>query len=409
MNTRDIEHGEWIDALEQETASIAAELTALRRHLHQYPELSMHEFHTTDYIARLISEQGIAFSKTRSGVGLSCDLECATDGYDGPKIGIRGDIDALPIATMSTRDYASKHKGVMHACGHDAHTTMAYGATVLIHRMAKKKLLPWNVRVRTIFQPAEETAQGGLLVIEEGMLRGLTCVFALHVEPSLTVGEVATRPGAITAGCAAFEIKISGSTGHSARPYLAVDALSAGVQFVNQVYALVPRSYDCRDSAVVSFGTFHAGTAANVITDVAALSGTLRTLSEETKQAILNKMLTIAQSVMMATGVKVDIRITNDTPTLKNDPELALEMLSLSRRLPRVQEVIELPLPSMGAEDFAFIATKVPACLMRLGTGGRDGKNTFPLHSTKFDIEEESLCIGAQVLAASAIFACRSR
>lgn len=399
----------WIEALENETKSIQATLVEVRRHLHQHPELSMLEFQTTDYIAGLVSKEQISVSKTSVGVGLSCDLSCLVDERDCPTIGIRGDIDALPIETMSTREYASKQSGVMHACGHDAHTAMAYGATALIHRLAEKGKLPWSVRVRTIFQPAEETAKGGILVIEEGMLKGLECVFALHVEPSLTVGEVATRAGAVTAGCASFQVSISGSTGHSARPHLAVDALAAGVQFVNQVYALVPRSFDCRDSAVVSFGTFQAGTAANVITDAAALSGTIRTLNNENKETIFNKMLAIAQSTMMATGAKIEVRIVNDTPSLINDTALALHVLSVCQQLPRVERVIELPLSSMGAEDFAFIAARVPACLIRLGTGSRDGKNSFPLHSTKFDIDEGALGIGAQVLAASVINACRPR
>lgn len=407
MTSKKIDDRSWIDALESQTQAIQTQLIDLRRHLHRNPELSMQEFQTTQYVSRLISDHGIAVSTPSKGVGLSCEVDFISNGCDCPRVGIRADIDALPIETMSTREYASKNKGVMHACGHDAHTAMAYGATVLIKQLATKGLLPWSVRLRTIFQPAEETAQGGLFVIEQSMINGLKSIFALHVDPSLTVGEVATRPGPNTAGCTSFEVNIVGTTGHSARPYLAIDALAAGVQFVNQVYATIPRTHDCRESSVVSFGTFHAGTAPNIVTDSATLSGTLRSLNDQIRQTLLDKMSAIAQSISALYGAKIDLAIRNDTPSLQNDPQLALQMLSLCKQLPRVERAEELQLPSMGAEDFAFIANKVPACMMRLGTGGRESDTRFPLHSNKFDIEERALCIGAQVLAAAVINACR--
>ncbi len=398
----------WIDELEIATQSIWPLLQRVRRHLHQHPELSLQEFETSRYIYALLKDHQLEPQLISSRNGVVCDYHFGTDSPVNIRVGLRGDIDALPIQTCSPATYASERPGVMHACGHDAHATMTLGATLLVKRMAEGGHLPWPVSIRSMFQPAEEVSRGGRMLIEEGFISDLSHAFALHVDPSLMVGHIATRRGAITAGCASIAVHVVGQTGHSARPHLASDALAAGVQFINQAYFHVPRSHDCRDAAVLHFGTFHSGTANNIVTNEARLTGTLRTLSDDTQRAILDRLNAIAKAVGETTGCQIQISLGDFTPTLNNNAKLALEVLRICEQLPRVELASELPMPSMGAEDFAFIASKVPACLMRIGTASRDGlTNRFPLHSASFDIDESVLCIGAQVLAAAAIDACQ--
>ncbi len=245
-------------------------------------------------------------------------------------------------------------------------------------------------------------------MIDQGYLEGLSHVLALHVDPALTVGHIATRRGAITAGCTMFEVHIRGTSGHSARPYLANDALEAAVRYVHEAYVIAPRSHDCRDASVLHFGALNSGTAGNVVANEAKLKGTLRTLSEDVRQVIFARLHKLAEAVSATSGCAVQLNLIDFTPSLINNAKLALDVLSISEQLPRVELATELPMPSMGAEDFAFIASKVPSCLIRIGTASGDGQRfRFPLHSASFDINENALSIGAQLLAAVAIFASR--
>ncbi len=203
----------WIDELEIATQSIWPLLQRVRRHLHQHPELSLQEFETSRYIYALLKDHQLEPQFISSRNGVVCDYHFGTDSPVNIRVGLRGDIDALPIQTCSPATYASERPGVMHACGHDAHATMTLGATLLIKRMAEGGHLPWPVSIRSMFQPAEEVSRGGRMLIEEGFLSDLSHAFALHVDPSLMVGHIATRRGAITAGCASIAVHVVGQTG----------------------------------------------------------------------------------------------------------------------------------------------------------------------------------------------------
>ena len=367
----------------------------------------MQECNTTRYIFAQLAELGFVAKGTEKQLGLTVDWDSHPGQPAAQRIGIRADIDALPIQTQLTADYASGVPNVMHACGHDVHTTVAIGAMTILKRLRDEGVLTQPISIRGIWQPAEETSQGGPYMIEQGALEGVEAAVAVHVDPNLPVGQVSSRVGAFTAGCDMFELTFKGRSGHSARPYQAVDAIAAASSWIQQAYALVPRVYDCRDAAVISVGSFNAGVAANIVSDNAKLTGTIRTVSEPTRQAIFETLNDLGQAIENAHGCHVELKVIGYTPSLHNDEVVTLKAMDAARKLLGNDSVGVIPLPSMGAEDFAFFGQKVPCCMFRLGTSGlpKDGEreHSTPLHSPQFDIDERGLAIGAQLLASAAL------
>ncbi len=399
------------DSLLSEIRSIATEtfplMQAVRRHLHTHPELSMREYETTQFLAQQIRQLGFNPRITARRVGLTYDWQSQDATTQTARVGLRADIDALPIQTCLSASYLSQTKGVMHACGHDAHSAVALGASVILKRLDEQGDLPAPVALRVILQPAEETSEGGPFMIEQGATEGLVAALALHVDPNMAVGRVASRPGAFTAGCDAFEATFSGRSGHSARPYQAVDALAAANTWMQQVYQHYARVHDCRDPSVVSIGTFQAGVAPNVIADSATLTGTVRAVSEHTRKEVFDAMHDIGKALEVVHKCRFDLRELVHTPSLRNDPDLTKLEMKVARRLLGMESVGEIELPSMGAEDFAFFSKLVPCCMFRLGTSGLPDQgiraHSSPLHSPDFDIDERALAIGAQLLAATTV------
>ena len=392
----------WRSELVQVAARLAPRIVSVRRHLHSHPELSMREFNTTAYLAERVESLGNVAVLTEHGIGLTSDWQSKHTLASPVRVGLRGDIDALPIATAGTDSYASRHAGVMHACGHDAHAAMVWGALAILHELDRQDALPHAVAVRAIFQPAEETSQGGPLMIAAGALEGLASILALHVDPTLSVGKVAGRPGPLTAACDSFDVEVVGRAGHSARPHLCSDAIAAAASWIGKLYARIPRVHDCRDPAVVSVGTFHGGSAPNIVAGQATLSGTMRTFSESSRAAIMQEMHNLADATAKSSGCQVTINFSAYTPSVHNDAELHRTMLQTARTLPSIEQAELLELPSMGAEDFAFFAQHKPVCMMRLGIAG-PVLGTHALHTSAFDIDERALPIGAGLLAATAI------
>ncbi len=392
----------WVDAIARIAQDVQPRLVTLRRILHANPELSMHEFETTRRLAEEVRGLGLSAKVTDRNTGLTCDWVSSRTDRPTQTIGLRGDIDALPIATTVRHAYASARDGVMHACGHDAHATMVWGAVAILQRLDEQTLLPWAVAVRAIFQPAEETSEGGPLMVQFGALDGVACVLALHVDPMQPVGTVAGRPGPFTAACDSFDIEITGRAGHSARPHLSIDAIASAASWIGEMYARVPRVHDCRDPAVVSVGTIQAGTASNIVAGSAHMSGTIRTFSESARAAIMQEMRNVAEATEKTFGCRVCVVFSAYTPSLHNDPSLNATMQHMAGRLPSIEQVVQIDLPSMGAEDFAFFAQHKPVCMMRLGIAGPTC-GSHALHTASFDIDERALAIGAQLLAATAI------
>ncbi len=396
----------WRSELVQVAERLTPGIISVRRHLHAHPELSMHEFSTTAYLAEQVAALGTTAVVTDQGVGLTSDWQSQHAASSSSlRVGLRGDIDALPIATLGTDVYASRHAGIMHACGHDAHAAMVWGALAILQDLDGRDALPNPVAIRAIFQPAEETSQGGPLMIAAGALHGLHSVLALHVDPSLSVGTVAGRSGPFTAACDSFDIEVIGRAGHSARPHLCSDAIAAAASWIGELYARVPRVHDCRDPAVVSVGTFQGGSASNIVAGQASLSGTMRTFSESSRAAIMQEMHNLAAATAQSFGCQVKINFSAYTPSVFNDAELYRSMLQTAQSLPSIEQAQVLELPSMGAEDFAFFAQHKPVCMMRLGIAG-PMRGGHPLHTAAFDVDERALPIGAGLLAAAAIDLC---
>lgn len=385
-----------IDALDQLASACFVRMREVRRYLHRHPELSGQEIRTTEFLAEIVSDLGLEPTIAADGRGLFVDIG---DRLSGDRIATRADVDALPIQTQLDADYASDADGVMHACGHDAHSAIAFGVVMMLSELAGEG---YPVHSRVIFQPEEETSRGGLHMIESGALHDVGAAIALHVDPTHPVGTIGVRDGAFTAGCDAFQCRIQGRGGHGARPHLTSDTIGAAAQWINDVYRRVPRTTDSRDAVVVNVGAIQSGTAANVVPTDATLSGTLRTLSKPSGEKARQSMFDISDAIAAVHACDVKLDFGQHTPPVVNDAvvnslirECGIEMLGEG-------QVRTLEKPSMGAEDFAFMAQQVPAAMFRLGVAGIE-VGSEPLHTAKFDVDESAMKIGASVLSLASV------
>jgi amidohydrolase len=389
--------GDWGAAIDETVDECAETLRAVRRHLHAHPEPSLEEFETTRYLARLLEEAGIPHRLIPSGRGIVA--ESAPEG-PAPRVAIRADIDALRLHDVKKVAYRSTRSGVMHACGHDAHATMALGATLALWR--RREALPWPTPWRTLFQPAEEVGEGAREMIEAGAVAGVRSLVALHVDPDLAVGRIAQRKGPLTAFCEDLEVTIRGRGGHAARPHQTVDPIGVAVQFVNSIYQFIPRSIDSRDPVVVTFGSIQGGTTHNVIPEHVDLLGTIRTLSQDAAGRVKDHIRHIGHGLQEASGAKIAISFGNGVDGVFNDPIVTDVCTRAAAAVVGADHVDTIALPSMGAEDFANYLALVPGCLLRLGVASVEVPRHH-LHSPEFDIDERALAIGAKVLARSAV------
>lgn len=287
----------------------------------------------------------------------------------------------------------------MHACGHDAHAAIAVGVVTILLELAQEAS---SISARVLFQPEEETSRGGRHMIASGALDGIASAIALHVDPTLSVGTVGIRDGIFTAGCDTFTVEITGRGGHGARPNLTSDTIGAAAQWVTDVYRRIPRVTDARDAVVVNVGSLHSGSAANVVPSSAKLSGTLRTLTPSSCDLAKSQLATISAAVGSIHGCQVDLQFGQHTPPLKNDTAITGLLHQAGVDLLGSSSIVNLPQPSMGAEDFSFIANEVPAAMFRLGIAG-PAVGGEPLHTSKFDIDEAALSTGASILALSVL------
>jgi amidohydrolase len=316
------------------------------------------------------------------------------------RVAIRGDIDALRMHDQKDAAYRSTRDGVMHACGHDAHSAIALGASLALWNC--RAWLPWPTPWRTIFQPAEEIAEGAFEMIEAGAVEGVRAIVALHVDPELTVGRIAQRQGVLTALCEEMRVTIHGRGGHAARPHQAVDPIGVAVQFVNSVYQFVPRSVDSREPVVVTFGSIHGGTSANVIPEQVGLLGTIRTFGRAAATQVEERIKHIGHGLSEASRARIVITFNQTTDAVVNDPAVTEVCVRAAADVVGIDHIDPIPLPSMGGEDFAGYLAHAPGCLLRLGVASPEGPRHF-LHTPHFDIDERALAIGAKILARSAV------
>jgi len=368
-------------------------LSQFRRHLHQHPELSGEEFATTDYLSKQLTAAQVPHRVATGNRGIITDIVESPD-TAAPVIAMRADIDALPIEEESTVPYRSRRSGVMHACGHDAHSAILLGTTLALYRAS-----PLPVSWRSIFQPAEEAGRGACDMVKEGALEGVDAIIALHVDPNLSVGKVVVTPGPRTAFCEDFTIEITGRGGHGARPHSTVDPIATAAHLITLIYQAVPRQTDARQPVVVTIGVVNAGHASNVIPDTASLKGTIRTLNTGVAMHTRETVERLCASAAQAFGAKVSVLFENLLPGMVNDTQIATLSANVAGRLLGPENILRNEPPSMGAEDFADYLSAVPGCMIGLGAKGA-GREITPLHTATFDIDETALLIGARIFAA---------
>lgn len=383
----------------QKMREIAPELVAIRREVHRHPELSFKEKRTARLIASKLRELGLTVEEGMARTGLVAVLE----GSDGAKtVGLRADMDALPIAEVGDRPYRSQNRGVMHACGHDAHIACVLGAAMILDELGAE--LPGSVKL--IFQPSEEVAPGGAKpMIAAGALEdpSVEAIFALHVDPRMEVSKIGIRSGMVMAATDTFEVTILGKGGHAAAPHLAVDAVVVAAQVIQALQQVVSRKVDPLQPVVISIGKVEGGYASNVLADRVRFWGTVRTLDSDLTRQIPQMIEGIVRGVTSSLGAEYEFRYEPGYPPLHNDPRMTELVRSSVSTLLGEQSAIEITQPSMGGEDFAYFLEKVPGCLLYLGVRNEGKGITNFWHHPGFDIDEGALPVGAGVLAQVAI------
>ena len=391
---------DWIAAIRKHATTFNADWVAMRRHLHRNPELSNAEFQTTEYLVSALEHLGLPTHVSGEGRGVTADLVTSVDLGDGPRIAIRGDIDALPIQDSKEVEYRSRCDGVMHACGHDVHATIVLGAMQILAAMQAECELPWPVSVRAILQPAEELAVGARHMIHHHALRGVDTILALHVDPTRLVGCVGLRSGILTAACDAIHVRVQGKGGHGARPHMTNDPIDAVTHWVQ--FRRIGRTADPHETVVFSVGQIEGGHGANVIPDTASLAGSLRSVDQESRRVALETLEDVCESIQRETGCKVEMRLGASAPAVINDPRV-IDLLVDSVTQTLTAGAIEwIDQPSMGSEDFSYYLEHIPGAMLRLGVGGEQVGHA-PLHTSSFDIDERALAVGSQLFAAAAI------
>ena len=367
-------------------------LIAIRRDIHRHPELGYREERTASVIERCLDELGIAHHRL-AGTGVVGLIEGAGS---GKCVGLRADIDALPLQDAKTGELCSITPGVMHACGHDAHATCLLGAARLLQGIRGEL----GGDVKLVFQPAEESDGGALPMIEEGVMKSpdISAMFALHCDPMTPAGAVKLTSGFSNAAADKLDIEITGLGGHGAHPDTTVDVIYVAAMVIAELQSVVSRSIDPLSSAIVTIGAVHAGTVRNVIPASLKMLGTIRTLDREVRGTVLRRVREIVQGVCAMHGAGVDLKLVAGFPALENDEkmtdltrDIATEMLG--------GDNVRKGKPSLGAEDFAYFAERVPSCMFSLGTRNEARGIVYPLHSELFDIDETALPIGAAMLA----------
>ncbi|MAT69276.1 MAG: amidohydrolase [Planctomycetaceae bacterium] len=396
---------DWHTALDEIVRDLEPRLIELRRHLHAHPEPSGEELQTSLRLYQMLGDEGLAVRMGPEGCGVLVD---EPRDAKGARVAFRGDIDALLIQDEKLVSYHSTRAGVMHACGHDAHATCAYGAAVALRRLVQQNLAPWPLTWRAILQPAEETASGARQMVAAGAMDRVERIFALHVEPKLPVGTVGVRSGPMTANCDLLKIAIHGRGGHGARPHESRDPIAAAATLISTLYQYVPRATDSLEAVVVSIGRVCGGSNPNVIPEHVELEGTVRTLESSVRLSTIDHIQQLARGVEEITGAKIEVQFSGSIPAVFNDADATETLRTAAAEVVGPQHCHLIARPSMGSEDFACYLEHAPGAMFRLGTAG-DLSAITPLHTSRFDVDEKALTIGARVLARAVVAACEPK
>ena len=382
-----------IDKIEACIDEHAEQFIQIRQHLHQNPELGFKEYKTTAFICSFLESLGLQPVGVEGRSGVYVDIPGTS-----PQIyAYRADIDALPIQEKTGAPYASKNEGVMHACGHDVHTAIALGIANALVKIGRKP----GATIRIIFQPAEELTPGGALeMIERDVLKGVSSIFAAHVDPGLESGTAGLKEGPLLASADEFDVEVEGKSGHAAYPHRAIDCISIMNQIISAFYKISSRQIDPVQPVVLSITKVHAGNAYNVLPVSACLSGTIRTFDNDVRKAMPRHMEEIAKGIAAAYGATCKLTIHKGSPPLINDRSCIETLRSACHKVIGKENTTELIHPRMGAEDFSNYLQKVPGAMLRLGTKC-DEKTAWSLHSSHFEIDAKAIATGTK---AGAVF-----
>jgi hippurate hydrolase len=367
----------------------------IRRTIHQYPELANEEYRTQEFIAEKLDELGISYQNDTVPTGLIATLGSSTAGGSGdemPCVALRADMDALPVVEKTGLPFASKLPGTMHACGHDGHIAMLLGAASLLNNVE----LPGKVVL--LFQPAEESGDGALAIIEDSGFADVQAIFAGHIDRHFKVGQIAAEPGLISAYTDKFEIKVCGRGGHAARPHETIDSIVVASLLVMSIQTLVSREVNPAYPSVVSVGRIRGGSAHNVIAEEATLEGTIRATHPEIRSQIIDGLERMVSAMDGLYNAKTTIHFLEGLPPVINHPTAAVLARDAATRVVGPNNVVKQRHPSLGGEDFSYYLQRVPGCLVRFGAGHTDLAN-IPAHSPYFDFDEGVLPIGSAFLA----------
>ena len=380
-----------------EALAMKDQLVAWRRHFHRHPELAYQEVHTAGVVAKHLGDLGL---EVQTGVGKTGVIGVLDGAQPGAVVMLRFDMDALPIHEANHTDYASQNAGVMHACGHDAHTAIGMGIAHLLARHRDRL----RGTVKFVFQPAEEGGNGALAMIEEGALESPrpAASMGLHVWNDMPVGQAGIGAGPIMAAAGIFKIKVQGQGGHGAQPDKTIDAILAGSAIVNALQTIVARNVEPRQTAVVSVCSFHAGDAFNVIADSAELTGTFRSFDDGVQALLMRRISEVTEGAARTMGAAATIELIPLTSTTVNDARVAEFVRADARDVLGADRVAEEQF-TMGAEDMSEFLKRVPGCFFFLGSRNDEKGFNAPHHNPRFDIDEDVMPLGVAILAQSAV------
>lgn len=393
-----------LEQVRDKAAAYFPEVQAIRHHLHAHPELSFQEYNTCVFVSDQLTAWGIKNERGIAGTGVVVLIEGRNPGKRC--IALRADMDALPIQEANDTPYRSKNDGVMHACGHDVHTSCLLGAARILHDTRND----WEGCVKLIFQPGEEKNPGGASVmIKEGVLENPKpeAIFALHVYPQLPSGTVGYRAGQYMASADEIYITIEGKGGHAALPHQTVDPISIAALVITGLQQVVSRKSNPLTPSVLTFGKIQGGFATNVIPDKVELLGTFRTMNEQWRYEAHKWIKDFTEQTCAAFGANAVVEIPPGYPSVYNDPALTVQMEAWARQYVGDENVHELDM-RMAGEDFSFYTHHLPGCFFRIGTSKEGKQFTAPVHNAHFDIDEEAMKTGIGMMAWCAINSLRS-
>ncbi len=381
------------DCLNLFPPDVRRDLLELRRDIHRHPELAFQEIKTAERLEKALRKLGVESIRRVAGTGIVARIP----GRDstGPVVAIRGDIDALPIQENTGLEYSSETPGVMHACGHDVHATWTVAAGFLLSQK------PAQGGVLLVLQPAEEVGRGALKILESGALDDARAIIGGHVDRRYAVGEVVAQDGSIAASSDEFEIRLLGRGAHAARPKEAIDPIVGGSALVQALQSVVSTHLGPDAPAVVTVGSFHAGTASNIIPETSQIRGIIRALDDAARAKLLKGVREVVESTARARGLQPTVTMTNPTPPLVNDASVIRHAQEAVRSVLGSGAVVPLYATNLAAEDFAFYLRAMPGCFLRIGAREESGQ-FHPAHSPQFFAAESSVFVGGAVLAETA-------